>query len=183
MGRPKALVEIDGVPLVLRALTALRDGGTRPLLVVVGAAADEVAAVLPGDAELVRAPDWKDGMGASLRAGFTALLDLRPAPASVVVHLVDLPGVTPHVVRRLARYSAPDVLARATYGGTSGHPVLLGREHWDGVRAAARGDSGARPYLSSRAVGVVECGDLGEASDVDTPADLRRYLAQPRTNF
>jgi CTP:molybdopterin cytidylyltransferase MocA len=177
MGRPKALIELDGVPLVLRALGALRDGGVHPLLVVVGAAADEVAALLPADAEVVRAPDWQDGMGASLRAGLAALEEIRPQPISVIVHLVDLPGVTSQVVRRLSTHSASDVLARATYAGTAGHPVLFGRAHWDGLRATASGDSGGRRYLASRAVSIVECGDLGAASDLDTPADLRRYVA------
>lgn len=177
MGRPKALIEVDGVPLVLRALDALRDGGVHPLLVVVGAAADEVAELVPPDAEVVRAPDWRDGMGASLRAGLAALEEVQPPPISVLVHLVDLPGVTPQVVRRLSTHSSSRVLARATYAGSAGHPVLFGREHWDGLRDTASGDSGGRRYLASRAVGIVECGDLGDASDVDTPADLRRYLA------
>lgn len=177
MGRPKALIELDGVPLVLRALDALRDGGIHPLLVVVGAAAEQVAALLPPDADVVRSPDWQAGMGASLRAGLVALEEVRPEPISVVVHLVDLPGVSPQVVRRLSAHSAPDVLARVTYAGTAGHPVLFGREHWEGLRATADGDSGGRRYLASRAVSIVECGDLGEACDVDTPGDLRRYLA------
>lgn len=177
MGRPKALVELHGVPLVLRALDALRGGGVHPLLVVVGAAADEIAALLPPDAEVVHAPGWRDGMGASLQAGLVALEKVGPPPISVLVHLVDLPGVTPQVVRRLAAHSAPNVLARATYAGTAGHPVLFGREHWEGLRATASDDSGGRRYLASRAVSIVECGDLGDASDVDTPGDLRRYLA------
>lgn len=77
---------------MIRALDALRDGGVHPLFVVVGAAADEVRSLLPADAEIVRAPDWQDGMGASLRAGLAALEEIRPPPISVVVHLVDLPG-------------------------------------------------------------------------------------------
>lgn len=177
MGRPKALVELDGVPLVLRALDVLREGGVHPLVVVLGAAVDEVAKLVPADAEVVYAADWHDGMGASLRAGLAALEELQPVPQSALVHLVDLPGVTAPVIRRLSAHSAPDVLARATYAGSAGHPVLFGCEHWDGLRASSGGDSGGRAYLGSRAVSIVECGDLGDSSDVDTPADLRRYLA------
>ena len=47
MGRPKALVELDGEPLVLRALRVLAEGGGAPLVVVLGAGADAVRAVLP----------------------------------------------------------------------------------------------------------------------------------------
>jgi CTP:molybdopterin cytidylyltransferase MocA len=50
-----------------------------------------------------------------------------------------------------------------------GHPVLLGRDHWDGVIETAGGDQGARAYLSSREVTLVECGDLASGRDVDAP--------------
>ena len=72
-----------------------------------------------------------------------------------------------------------DVLARAAYGGRPGHPVLLGRGHWAGVRAVAVGDAGARGYLAGRAdVVLVECGDLADADDVDTPESLARFTVR-----
>ena len=118
----------------------------------------------------VEAPDWADGMGASLRAGLAALEGAGQAPGegtavdAAVVHLVDLPGVTAGAVARLVAVGGHDVLARAAYGGRPGHPVLLGRAHWAGVRAAAVGDAGARGYLAGRAdVVLVECGDLADA--------------------
>lgn len=179
MGRPKALVELAGRPLLLGALDALRAGGCAPLFVVLGAAADEVAELVPGDVRTVLAPDWAEGMGASLRAGLDALAALTGSPApAALVHLVDLPGVGAAAIERLASASAagPDVLARAAYGGIPGHPVLLGRSHWAGVRAAARGDAGARGYLAGHpALRLVECGDVADPGDVDTPAALREF--------
>lgn len=178
MGRPKALVELAGRPLLLGALDALRAGGCAPLLVVVGAAADQVAELVPGDVRTVRAPDWADGMGASLRAGLDALAG-SPAPA-VLVHLVDLPGVGAAAIERLASAASagPDVLARAAYHGVPGHPVLLGRSHWAGVRAAATGDAGARGYLAGHpALRLVECADVADPRDVDTPDALREFRA------
>ena len=68
------------------------------------------------------------------------------------------------------------MLARAAYGGRPGHPVLLGRAHWPGVRDAAVGDAGARGYLAGRAdVVLVECGDLADPDDVDTPEQLAAF--------
>ncbi len=75
--------------------------------------------------------------------------------------MVDLPDVTAPVVRRLLDLpDSEDVLARATYDGTPGHPVLLGRAHWSGVIDTATGDRGARDYLAAHPVTLVECGDL-----------------------
>jgi len=182
MGRPKALVELDGEPLVVRALRALAEGGAAPLVVVLGARVDEVRAVLPAGVRAVEAPDWADGMGVSLRAGLAALEGAGPEGTAVdaaVVHLVDLPGVTAGAVARLVAVGGHDVLARAAYGGRPGHPVLLGRAHWAGVRAAAVGDAGARGYLAGRAdVALVECGDLADADDVDTPEQLADFTTR-----
>jgi nicotine blue oxidoreductase len=174
MGQPKALVELCGEPLVRRALRVLGDGGCAPVVVVLGAAAGEVAALLPPGVRLVVAPDWADGMGASLRAGLSALVDVDADAA--LVHLVDLPGVTAAAVARVvAAARGPDTLARAVYQGRPGHPVLIGRSHWAGVRESATGDAGARSYLATHPARPVECGDPAGPEDVDTPEQLARF--------
>jgi nicotine blue oxidoreductase len=176
MGGPKALVELSGEPLVRRALRVLAGGGCAPVVVVLGAAADEVATVLPAGTRNVVVEGWAEGMGASLRTGLATLEELDPVPDAALVHLVDLPGVTAEAVARLAARTAPDTLARAAYGGRPAHPVVLGREHWAGVRAAATGDAGARTYLAGHpALTLVECGDIATPDDVDTPEQLARF--------
>jgi nicotine blue oxidoreductase len=178
MGGPKALVELDGEPLVVRALRVLAAGGCAPLTVVLGAAAERVRPLVAGLARVVVAEAWAEGMGASLRAGLADPAEnaAEGRAAAVVVHLVDLPGVTPEAVTRLAALGAPAALARAAYAGVPGHPVLLGREHWAAVREGARGDAGARAYLRGNPdVRLVECGDVASPEDVDTPEQLARY--------
>ena len=172
MGGPKALVELDGEPLVRRALRVLADGGCAPLVVVVGAAADAVRALLPADVTAVEAVDWAEGMGASLRTGLGALAEADAA----LVHLVDLPGVTAAAVARLTADAGPDTLRRATYGGRPAHPVVLGRTHWAAVAGVATGDAGARDYLKGHPdLELVECGDVAAPDDVDTPAALAHW--------
>ena len=139
---------------------------------LVFARAADVSGLLADDADgpvdVVVAADWADGMGASLRAGLSGLAALAPDADAAMVHLVDLPDVGVHVLVRVASHAAPAVLARARYDGRPGHPVLLGREHWPGVAAAARGDAGARGYLAERDVLAVDCGDLATGADVDS---------------
>ena len=179
MGRPKALVAIAGEPLVLRALRALTDGGCASVIVVLGAASDEVRALLPGGTPTVVAPDHARGMGASLTAGLAAL-GRSPADAALV-HLVDLPGVTAEAVSRIRTGAGPASLRRASYAGVPGHPVLLGRDHWPGVLGVAEGDAGARRYLAGHpALELVECGDVATGDDVDTPMDLSRAGGRTR---
>jgi nicotine blue oxidoreductase len=175
-GRPKALLEYDGRPLVEHAVEVLRAAGCARVHVVLGAAADEVRAraELPGCA-LVDNPEWERGMGTSLRAGLASLAGTGAGAA--LVALVDQPGIGPRATERVrAAYASPATLASAAYDGVRGHPVLLGADHWAGVAATATGDQGARAYLRAHAgaLRLVECGDVAEPYDIDTEADLVR---------
>lgn len=188
MGGPKALRRnADGVTWVAERAAALALGGCRPVVVVLGAAAEAAAATLPAELpgpdgvsaamSVVTALDWAEGMGASLRAGLRHLSAQSQAcpdggPQACLVGLVDTPDVGPAVVARLLEASAATVLARAAYRGRQGHPVLLGRDHWDGVVAVAHGDAGAREYLAGHEVRLVECGDVGDDRDLDDPQSL-----------
>lgn len=164
MGTPKALMP----GWLVASVAVLRAGGCDAVTVVLGAAADDARRLVPDDVSVVVAEDWAEGMGASLRAGLAAL---EPTPAdAALLHLVDLPDVSADVVDRvLVTPSGRGVLARAAYQGVPGHPVLIGRDHWAGIIATARGDQGARAYLKQHHVTLVECGDLASGHDQDTP--------------
>ena len=169
MGRPKALVhDVDGTSWVQHAVGVLQEGGCTGVTVVLGAGADEAVRLLDGlGVDVVVAHDWATGMSASLRSG---LESLRGSDAeAAVVSLVDLPDLTAAVVRRvLSEREGDEALARASYHGRPGHPVVLGRAHWAGVSSAATGDAGARDYLAEHDTALVECGDLASGADVDS---------------
>ncbi|MFC4496293.1 NTP transferase domain-containing protein [Streptomyces ovatisporus] len=175
-GRPKALLPLDGRPLVEHAVAAMRAGGCSPVHVVLGAAAQEVRvhAELSGCVVLDNT-DWESGMGSSLRLGLSSLAGTGVDAALVV--LVDQPGIGAGAVARVrAACGSSASLAAASYGGRRGHPVLFGAEHWPGVDESAEGDRGARTYLRARAdeIELVECGDIADPADIDTPADIER---------
>ncbi|KRF35150.1 nucleotidyltransferase family protein [Nocardioides sp. Soil805] len=171
MGTPKALVhDPDGTSWLRRSVRVLLDGGCGPVHVVLGAGAED-ARVLVADlpVEVVVADDWDSGMGASLRAGLLAVADASGGSDTVLVSLVDLPDVGASVVARvLAAGTGPAALARASYDGEPGHPVLLGADHLAPLVATLHGDVGAKPYLAGHDVTLVECGDLATGRDRDT---------------
>ncbi|MGJ9411534.1 NTP transferase domain-containing protein [Aeromicrobium sp. CF4.19] len=172
MGRPKALMATDDVSWVARAAEVLREGGCGRVTVVLGAAAEEARGLVPAGVTVVVAADFATGLSASLRTGLEALS--AGDATSALVHLVDLPDVTPAVARRVLQAgAAAGSLARATYAGRPGHPVLIGRDHWSPVLDSLSGDEGARGYLQSADVGLIECGDLAGGEDVDRPGGRR----------
>jgi CTP:molybdopterin cytidylyltransferase MocA len=179
MGRPKALVSFENELLVERGIRLLRDGGCRPVHVVLGAAYDDVlAAIDPSGITVVRNENWASGMGSSLRHG----LESMPAEVdAVVVALVDQPRIGAEAVRRLIAATGAGTgtstgTAVATYGGIPRNPVLLGRSVWDEVIELAVGDQGARAWLRTHphAIHAVPCDDTGTPDDLDTPEDLNR---------
>jgi molybdenum cofactor cytidylyltransferase/nicotine blue oxidoreductase len=169
IGGPKALLRQGDRLLVDRAVDVLADAGCAPVVVVLGAGAAQVqaSADLTG-ATVVVNDAWATGMGSSLRAGLAALDDTDAE--AVVVLLVDMPGVTPDAVRRVAALPYREALVCATYGGRRGHPMLFGRDHWSGISTLAKVDVGARPYLVARAGQVLEvaCDRVATDSDIDT---------------
>jgi nicotine blue oxidoreductase len=191
-GRPKALVELDGQTLAARGVNMLRTGGADPILVVTGAAEVNLDRI-----HVVYNEQWRTGMGSSLRAALRALTDAEDAEAAddrpaatlavdvgaVVVALADQPLVGTDAVERLiAAYRGGAGVAVASYDGKPRNPVLLAREHWPEVIAAATGDQGARAFLRARPelVTLVECGDTGSPDDIDTAADLDRVATRYR---
>lgn len=178
-GGPKALrIERRGTSWLRRSCQVLSSGGCAELVVVLGAEAGRARALLTPEftrqlpaLHVIVASDWKAGMAASLSAGLLAAAELSGTAACV--HLVDLPDVGPEVVARLLEQgTAPSVLARATYHGRPGHPVLIGMNHLAGIRASLSGDSGARDYLAGRnptgqQAYRVDCGDLAKGEDRD----------------
>lgn len=169
MGMPKALVrDPDGTSWLQRGVAVLREAGCDELLVVLGARADEAEDLVPDGVRVVVADDWATGMAASLSTGLSALRHDDGEVALLL--LVDLPDVGADACRRvLAAADGPTSLARATYSGRPGHPVLMGRDHWFPAAATVEGDEGAKDYLLDHGCVDVECGDLASGQDVDTP--------------
>jgi nicotine blue oxidoreductase len=200
LGGPKALVPFHGELLVHRGIRLLVAGGCEPVVVVVGAAADRVTAAVRAtrgrrsvtsdprgggqvEVEVVENAGWREGMGASLRAGLAAV-GRRGAPAAVIA-LVDQPLVAPAAVKRLVdAWRDGAAIAVATYAGTPRNPVLFDAATWQAVQASALGDRGGRALLQQRSEWVrrVACDEVASPRDIDTADDLRDLGAEPDPN-
>lgn len=186
MGLPKALVRLgNGHSLVTNGLRILRDGGCEDIILVLGAGDEAVrkslAAARPQVAEImgdgrlfmVSNPDYEEGISTSVRVGLLGMEQLESEPDGAIVQLVDTPDISPDAIDKVAREVAPSALAMATYDGTPGHPILIGREHWRPIATSITGDEGARQYLKDRTdVVLVACDGLGSPVDLDTPEQL-----------
>jgi molybdenum cofactor cytidylyltransferase len=174
-GSNKLLQEVDGVPMVLRAVNAALASKAATATVVLGHDAERVEALLAGrQVNLVRNPDYLQGMSTSLRAGTRAL---PPEAEAAVVLLADMPRVSAvHVDRLIDAFDAkqPSIVVPEK-DGRRGNPVLWPREFFAGMRSVA-GDKGARGLLEAHADRLRRLAFDDDAIfiDVDSPDDLAR---------
>ncbi|HAU19564.1 MAG TPA: nucleotidyltransferase family protein [Marinobacter adhaerens] len=118
----------------------------------------------------LRAPDWQEGISASLSAG---LRSLGPAVKGVFVLVADQPLLDLNALEAFgkAARSVPEQPIAADYGGRPGVPAYLPRWLWPLV-LDLEGDRGAGRLLAE--VRATRVDIPGIHDDVDTPADWHR---------
>jgi xanthine dehydrogenase accessory factor len=173
MGRPKALVPVGGERMIDRTLSNLRAGGVDEIVVVLGHRAAEVrAAVDFGDAAVVEAPDYRDGMSSSLRAGIHAVAS---GAEFLMIVLADQPFVRPETFRHLVEHAGAGdgAIFVPTYKGVWGNPVVFARSFAPEIEKL-RGEVGCRAIFPDHAgeIREVPVDDPGTLVDIDTEEEL-----------
>lgn len=171
----KLLHEIDGVPIVRRAvqpfLAVLDD-----IVVVVGHDAPAVRAALDGlDVTFVVNEEYDRGQSTSLHCG--VVVARNRGWDAILFGLGDMPFVDTESVQRLLRvHTGPAyTILAAAYEGTRGNPTLFDAAHYDAL-SAIEGDHGGRRLITeSDAAALVETNDPGVLRDIDTVSEFERY--------
>jgi molybdenum cofactor cytidylyltransferase len=179
-GANKLLVQIDGEPLIARAVDAALASRAATVIVVTGHQAARVRAALAGrDIEFAHNRYYARGLSSSLRRGLKAL---DPAIDGALICLGDMPWVSTAdlgaLIAAFARADRP--ICVPVRGRRRGNPVLWPARHFAALRAL-QGDQGARGLLRryAREAVRVPMPDAGVTRDVDTPADLRAGRIPP----
>ena len=169
MGTNKLLADLNGTPVVAHTCRAA-DAAGLPMLVVTGHEAERVSAALPTGTQTIFAPDYAEGMGASLAAGIRALPDGWDA---AVVMLGDMPLVPPRLLERLAKTVTAESIAVPVRAGRQGNPAAWGRRFFPEL-AALTDDRGGKALLRRHedAITAVEAGTDAIFMDADTPEAL-----------
>jgi len=170
----KLLTEVEGSPMIARAVDMLRHSRVQPIVVVTGHDAAAVEAALAGlPVRVAYNPDYARGLSASLRVGLQAL---EPDRDGVLVVLGDMPWIARATIDALLdafEASGEGSICVPTYDRKRGNPVLWPARHFDEMKALA-GDVGARHLLAQYddEVCEVEVDDAGVLRDVDVSDDL-----------
>jgi molybdenum cofactor cytidylyltransferase len=173
----KLLVADDrGVPMVARVVDNVLASHARPVVVVTGYEHERVEAALAGRAvRFAYAPDYADGLSASLKAGLAAL---PPDAEGVVICLGDMPLVAAAMIDRMIATFDPEegrAIVMPTFRGKQGNPMLWAREFIPEMMTIT-GDVGARHLAGRHAdrTAEVEMADDAVLRDFDTTDALRK---------
>ncbi len=176
MGREnKLLSPIEGKPMVVCTVAALKKCALGGIIVVLGHQAEKLRQALPArKLRFVENKQFRDGMASSICCGITALKD--NVDAALIV-LADMPRVQPQTIASLIAALKPEegrTIAMPRYRGKRGNPVLFARQHFEEL-AALDGDQGAKELLVAHAEAIIEVAvdDPGVLVDVDTREMLR----------
>jgi len=177
-GRPKALLELGGVPLVLRQLIALSGAGVDELTVVLGHHAASILPVIEHfPVTLVHNARPEDGQVSSLRLGLAAL---NPNIDAVLVALTDQPLINEQditaIIGAFKQRPAGTSLVVPHCAGEPGNPVMFSAAVREQILA---GDInvGCRQWRRQNPTAVANFATDNRrfVLDVDTCEDIERF--------
>ncbi|MGA9342524.1 MAG: nucleotidyltransferase family protein [Rhodanobacteraceae bacterium] len=173
LGQAKQLLSVDGEALLYRVARLGLATAPADCLVVLGADADRMRALLRGlPLRSAVCNDYQRGMAASLQTGLTAL---DAGCSGALVLLTDQPALDEAHLTALCECwrAQPSRAVASGYARTIGVPALLPRA-WFAAAMQIEGDRGARELLRDRAdeIAVIAAPQL--ARDIDRPEDLPR---------
>jgi molybdenum cofactor cytidylyltransferase len=196
------LIQFRGKTLVRRMVDAASEAGCRPILVVVGTSKQaphvyaprsprgetrqhemEVVDAISGElkktgATIVANPNWKCGIGTSIRTGIQHLIDTAPGVEATVLLTCDQPFVDRAVIDGLItlRHETGKPIVAASYAGTLGVPALFDKGRLPEL-LRLDDSAGAKSIILSNRDQVAEFTFPEGKIDIDTAEDWERFCS------
>ena len=184
MGRPKALLPIDGVRFIEKIVTALRSTRVGEIIAVLGHNAEEMREKINDlPVTIVVNPEYKQGQLSSL---ITAIRSIQSGENSqsvdgILVHLVDHPYINAKLVDLMIdRFEqTKKLIVVPRHQGRRGHPVIFSRALFPELLAAPV-DQGAKTVVHAHRDQTLEVDtdDAGVTVDIDTPEEYRKHVEE-----
>tara|TARA_X000001036_G_scaffold439405_1_gene490442 strand:- start:935 stop:1510 length:576 start_codon:yes stop_codon:yes gene_type:complete len=145
LGRPKALIEVDGVPVVRMLVNRLQDIGLNPVIVTRQELMLDIAQTCQ-ESTIVVNPIADLGRTGTIRCGILHLISQRGGelPFRLLIVPVDRPGFSIETVRIL---SEQNQCCTPSKDGRGGHPILLMPEDIERILAEPDSDRPLRDLV------------------------------------
>ena len=182
LGQPKQLIQFQSKTLVRRVVDAASEAGCQPILVVLGSETEtELVQGISSELKktggtIVANPNWKRGIGTSIRAGVQHLIEIAPGVEATVLLACDQPFVDRAVIEGLItlHHKTRKPIVAATYAGTLGVPALFDRSRLRDL-LGLDDSAGAKSIILSNRDQVAEFPFPEGEIDIDTAEDRERF--------
>ena len=182
MGRPKALLPIDGVRFIEKIVTSLQSTRIEKTIVVLGHNSEEMRQTISDlPVQVVINPNYKQGQLSSLAAAIRSIEAANDAERvdGILVHLVDHPYINAELINMMIDrfYESRKLIVVPRYRARRGHPVIFSKALF-GELLAAPLDQGAKAVVHGHRDDTleIETNDEGAIIDIDTPEEYRRHV-------
>ena len=176
MGKPKALLDWGGEPLIAYHVHQLRDAGAEEVIVVLGHRGDEIQRAMRGlDCRVMLNSRYQMGRASSLRLGAKAVS--RDADA-ILITSVDQPRPADFLRTLVAAFRAGRAGVRPVFDGHHGHPIVLAGTLREELMTAAEESDGLLAIVRAHARELDELATPDDllALDINTPDDYQAAL-------
>ena len=179
MGRPKALLPIEGQTFLERIVAALKKTQVGKIIVVLGHDAENMTREIKHlPVEVLINFDYQLGQLSSLQTAVRHLQSDEHCDG-MLVHLVDHPYIDGKLVDLMIErfYESTKFIVVPRYQGKRGHPVIFSRSLF-GELLDAPIEQGAKAVVNAHAKETLEiaAGDEGVTIDIDTPDEYRHHV-------
>jgi molybdenum cofactor cytidylyltransferase len=179
MGRPKALLPIDGQTFIERIVAALKETRVGKVMVILGHNAEEMRRRIEHlPVEILVNPDYKLGQLSSLQVAIRHF-EKEADCDGMLVHLVDHPYIDAKLVNIMIErfHAGGKLIVVPRHGNQRGHPVIFSRRLFAELLAAPV-DQGAKAVVNAHRDDTLEIDtqDSGVTVDIDTPELYRQHV-------
>ena len=179
MGRPKALLPIEGQTFLERIVAALEKTQVGKIIVVLGHDAENMTREIKHlPVEVLINSDYQLGQLSSLQTAVRHLQSDEHCDG-LLVHLVDHPYIDGKLVDLMIQrfYERGKLIIVPRYQGKRGHPVIFSRSLF-GELLDAPVEQGAKAVVNAHASETLEIAadDEGVTIDIDTPDEYRHHV-------
>lgn len=175
MGTPKQLLSYRGRSLLRHITIEAIASVCEPIIVVLGAYAQQIRQEVQLPVQVVENLDWNQGMSASIKSGIQELNTATNNIEAVVLAVCDQPFVSAQIINQLveAYYYTEKPIIASEYSGTLGVPALFSHRFFSELRDLKETE-GAKQIIKKYRYEVY-CIPFPEgAIDIDTPNEYEK---------
>jgi molybdenum cofactor cytidylyltransferase len=181
-GSIKQLLRFNNKTLLQHAIDEAKQAAADPIVVVLGANANEVSASIDNTGvEIVVNNRWVEGMASGIVAGVGKTSSLQDNVHNIIIAVCDQPFITSVLFEQLFKTQSESRkgIVACSYADTIGTPVLFTQKYFDHL-LSLRGDEGAKKLLKSYMTDVATVNFPKGDIDIDTETDYQELIKDRR---